>query len=65
MTTAEQGATRSVSISGKDLRDLRGEMDSASMTGDQKQLVGYLLDRAESESSDRLRDDFWTWTYRF
>jgi len=62
---AAMATTRSVSISGRDVSDLRSELDSAQMGEKQKQLIEYLLDRAESEAADKLRDDFWTWTYRF
>jgi len=62
MASSGQAATRSVSISAQDVRDLRSEIDA--MEGDQKRLVSYLVERAEA-SGDRLNDDFWTWTYRF
>lgn len=61
-------ATRQVSISGEDVRELRHQLEakSAELKDDQKQMIGYLVRRAEAETkADTMTDALWTWTYRF
>jgi len=62
-------STRTVTISGSDLEDLKSKLSSSDngLSDQQKQFTQYLVERAETGRKAEASDQgaMWQWTYRF